>query len=143
VVWPVTPVTLNLIEALKAATVAQKSSRSSYVDLFIDAYKEAVPGARLASLFATSANRGKINYQSTDTEVRRLLNDEVEGAIGRAFKIIQARVDKFGVSNANIQRLPGTGRVLIELPGADNPERIRRLLTGAAKLEFCECISVR
>lgn len=125
-------------QALKAAAEAQKTSRSSFVDLFIDAYKDLVPNARLASLFATSANRGKINYQSTDTEVRRLLNDEVEGAIGRAFKIIQARVDKFGVSNANIQRLPNSGRVLIELPGVDNPERVRRLLTGAAKLEFCE-----
>lgn len=129
-------------EALKKATEAQKTSRSSFVDLFSNAYKELVPNARLASLFATSANRGKINYQSTDTEVRRLLNDEVEGAIGRAFKIIQARVDKFGVSNANIQRLPGTGRVLIELPGVDNPDRVRRLLTGAAKLEFVEVYSL-
>lgn len=125
-------------EAIKKAQEAQKSSRASFVDLFVDAYKEVSPGNKLASLFATSANRGKLSYQSTDTEVRRVLNEEVEGAIGRAFQIIQARVDKFGVSNANVQRLPGTGRVLIELPGADNPERIRRLLTGAAKLEFCE-----
>lgn len=125
-------------EAVAKAKEAQKSSRASFVDLFVDAYKEVAPGSKLASLFATSANRGKISYQSTDTEVKRVLNEEVEGAIGRAFQIIQARVDKFGVSNANVQRLPGTGRVLIELPGADNPERVRRLLTGAAKLEFTE-----
>ncbi len=125
-------------EAVVKAKEAQKSSRASFVDLFTDAYKEVAPGSKLASLFATSANRGKISYQSTDTEVKRVLNDEVEGAIGRAFQILQARVDKFGVSNANVQRLPGTGRVLIELPGADNPERVRRLLTGAAKLEFTE-----
>lgn len=125
-------------EAVAKAKEAQKSSRASFVDLFTDAYKEVAPGSKLASLFATSANRGKISYQSTDTEVKRVLNTEVEGAIGRAFQILQARVDKFGVSNANVQRLPGTGRVLIELPGADNPERVRRLLTGAAKLEFTE-----
>ena len=125
-------------EAVAKAKEAQKSSRASFVDLFTSAYKDVMPGGKLASLFATSANRGKISYQSTDTEVKRVLNDEVEGAIGRAFQIIQARVDKFGVSNANIQRLPGTGRVLIELPGVDNPERVRRLLTGAAKLEFTE-----
>lgn len=125
-------------EAVAKAKEAQKSSRAKFVDLFTSAYKDVAPGSKLASLFATSANRGKISYQSTDTEVKRVLNDEVEGAIGRAFQIIQARVDKFGVSNANIQRLPGTGRVLIELPGVDNPERVRRLLTGAAKLEFTE-----
>ena len=125
-------------EAVTKAKEAQKSSRANFVDLFTSAYKDVMPGGKLANLFATSANRGKISYQSTDTEVKRVLNDEVEGAIGRAFQIIQARVDKFGVSNANIQRLPGTGRVLIELPGVDNPERVRRLLTGAAKLEFTE-----
>ena len=125
-------------EAVAKAKEAQKSSRANFVDLFTSAYKDVMPGGKLANLFATSANRGKISYQSTDTEVKRVLNDEVEGAIGRAFQIIQARVDKFGVSNANIQRLPGTGRVLIELPGVDNPERVRRLLTGAAKLEFTE-----
>ncbi len=125
-------------EAIKKAQDAQKSSQSSFVDLFASAWKDVAPDTKLATLFATSANRGKLSFQSTDTEVKRMLNDEVEGAIGRAFKIIQARVDKFGVSNANIQRLPGTGRVLIELPGVDNPARIRKLLTGAAKLEFTE-----
>lgn len=125
-------------EAVKQATEAQKTSQASFVDLFVDKYKNVAPDARLASLFATSANRGKINYQSSDSDVRKLLNDEVSGAIDRAFKIVQARVDKFGVTNPNVQRLPGSGRVLIELPGADNPERIRRLLTGQAKLEFTE-----
>jgi SecD/SecF fusion protein len=125
-------------EAIKKAQEAQKSSQSKFVDLFASAWKDVAPDTKLATLFATSANRGKLSFQSTDTEVKRVLNDEVEGAIGRAFKIIQARVDKFGVSNANIQRLPGTGRVLIELPGVDNPARIRKLLTGAAKLEFTE-----
>ncbi len=125
-------------EALKKSLEDQKTSKTSFVDLFVDNYKELAPNTKLASIFATSANRGKINYQSSDTEVRKMLNDEVDGAIARAYQIIQARVDKFGVANPNIQRLPGSGRIQIELPGVDNPERIRRLLTGAAKLEFTE-----
>ncbi|MVM39937.1 protein translocase subunit SecDF [Spirosoma sp. HMF3257] len=125
-------------QALKQAVEDQKTSNSSFVDLFASAFKKLAPDTKLASVFATSANRSKINYQSSDTEVKKLLNDEVNGATTRAFQIIQARVDKFGVANPNIQRLPGSGRIQIELPGVDNPERIRRLLTGAAKLEFTE-----
>lgn len=125
-------------QALKLALDDQKSSSARFVDLFADEFKKIAPDTRLASVFATSANRSKINFQSTDTEVRKLLNNEVEGAITRAYQIIQARVDKFGVANPNIQRLPGSGRIQIELPGVDNPERVRRLLTGAAKLEFTE-----
>jgi SecD/SecF fusion protein len=125
-------------QALKEAIDAQKTSSTSFVDLFADRFKAIAPDTKLASVFATSANRSKINYQSSDAEVRRMLNDEVNGATTRAFQIIQARVDKFGVANPNIQRLPGSGRIQIELPGVDNPERIRRLLTGAAKLEFTE-----
>ncbi|GAB2598873.1 protein translocase subunit SecDF [Spirosoma areae] len=125
-------------QALKQALEDQKTSNAGFVDLFADAFKKAAPDTRLATIFATSANRSKINFQSSDTEVRKLLNEEVNGAITRAYQIIQARVDKFGVANPNIQRLPGSGRIQIELPGVDNPERIRRLLTGAAKLEFTE-----
>lgn len=125
-------------QALKMTQDDQKASNSSFVDLFVGNFKEVAPDTKLASIFATSANRGKINYQSSDTEVKKMLNDEVNGAIARAFQIIQARVDKFGVANPNLQRLPGSGRIQIELPGVDNPERVRRLLTGAAKLEFTE-----
>ncbi|MFD2932344.1 protein translocase subunit SecDF [Spirosoma flavum] len=125
-------------QALKQASEDQKTSSTSYVDLFASAFKKIAPDTKLATVFATSANRSKINFQSSDTEVRKLLNDEVNGATTRAFQIIQARVDKFGVANPNIQRLPGSGRIQIELPGVDNPDRIRRLLTGAAKLEFTE-----
>jgi SecD/SecF fusion protein len=125
-------------EALKRATEDQKSSQSSFVDLFVKNYQTVVPGAKLATVFATSANRSRVNYQSSDTEVKRFLNDEVNGAIDRSFRVIQARIDKFGVTNPNVQRLPGSNRILIELPGADNPDRVRKLLTGAAKLEFTE-----
>jgi SecD/SecF fusion protein len=129
-------------QAIKTASEAQKSSQSSYVSLFVNAYKELAPNTSLASVFANSANRGKINSTSSDTEVIRLLNEEVENAIDRAYKIIQARVDKFGVTNPNLQRLPGKNQILVELPGVDNPERVRRLLSGAAKLEFAEVYNV-
>ena len=125
-------------EALKLALEDQKTSNTPFVDLFVSEFKKLAPDTKLATVFATSANRSKINYQSSDTEVRKLLTNEVNDATTRAFQIIQARVDKFGVANPNIQRLPGSGRIQIELPGVDNPERIRRLLTGAAKLEFTE-----
>lgn len=125
-------------QALKQAVEDQKTSNTPFVDLFANEFKKIAPDTKLATVFATSANRSKINYQSTDTEVRKLLSNEVDDATKRAFQIIQARVDKFGVANPNIQRLPGSGRIQIELPGVDNPERIRRLLTGAAKLEFTE-----
>ena len=125
-------------QALKQALDDQKTSTTPFVDLFVSNFKKIAPDTKLATVFATSANRSKINYQSTDTEVQKLLTNEVNDATTRAFQIIQARVDKFGVANPNIQRLPGSGRIQIELPGVENPERIRRLLTGAAKLEFTE-----
>ena len=125
-------------QALKQAEEAQKTSQSSFVNLFVSAYKDIAPNTSLASVFANSANRGKINSNSSDSEVVSLLNEEVENAIDRAYKIIQARVDKFGVTNPNLQRLPGKNQILVELPGVDNPERVRRLLSGAAKLEFAE-----
>lgn len=125
-------------QALKQAEEAAKSSQSSFVNLFVSAYKNIAPNTSLASVFANSANRGKISSNSSDNEVVALLNEEVENAIDRAYKIIQARVDKFGVTNPNLQRLPGKNQILVELPGVDNPERVRRLLSGAAKLEFAE-----
>jgi SecD/SecF fusion protein len=104
----------------------------------VNAYKEVAPNTSLASIFSNSANRGKISSSSSDSQVIAMLNTEVDGSIDRAFQILQARVDKFGVTNPNIQRLPGSNRILVELPGIDNPERVRRLLSGAAKLEFAE-----
>ncbi|TAH07564.1 MAG: protein translocase subunit SecDF [Runella slithyformis] len=125
-------------EALSKATEAQKSSQSNFVDLFATEYRRIAPNAKLASIFSNSTNRGKVNANSSDSEIIKLLQTEVEGSIDRAFKIIQARVDEFGLSNPTIQLLPNTSRILVELPGVNNPERVRKLLTGAAKLEFCE-----
>ncbi len=125
-------------QALKKAGEDKKASNSSFVKLFVNAFKEAAPNTSLASVFANSANRGKINSTSSDNDVIKMLNTEVDGSIDRAFQITQARIDKFGVTNPNIQRLPGKNQILVELPGVDNPERVRRLLSGAAKLEFAE-----
>jgi len=125
-------------QALKKAGEDKKASNSSFVQLFVSAYKDAAPNTNLASVFANSANRGKINSNSSDADVIKMLNTEVDGSIDRAFQITQARIDKFGVTNPNIQRLPGKNQILVELPGVDNPERVRRLLSGAAKLEFSE-----
>jgi SecD/SecF fusion protein len=124
--------------ALKKAAEDKAASNSKFIDRFAAAYKEAAPNTSLASVFATSANRGKISSNSSDADVIKMLNTEVNGSIDRAFQITSARIDKFGVTNPNIQRLPGQNRILVELPGVDNPERVRRLLSGAAKLEFAE-----
>ncbi|QRR03022.1 protein translocase subunit SecDF [Dyadobacter sandarakinus] len=124
--------------ALKKAGEDKSASNRTFITRFVSAYKEAAPNTSLASVFATSANRGKISSNSSDADVVKMLNTEIDGSIDRAFQITQARIDKFGVTNPNIQRLPGQNRVLVELPGVDNPERVRRLLSGAAKLEFSE-----
>lgn len=124
--------------ALKKAAEDKAASNSTFINRFASAYKEAAPNTSLASVFATSANRGKISSNSSDGDVIKMLNTEINGSIDRAFQITQARIDKFGVTNPNIQRLPGQNRILVELPGVDNPERVRRLLSGAARLEFAE-----
>ncbi|WAC10746.1 protein translocase subunit SecDF [Dyadobacter pollutisoli] len=124
--------------ALKKAAEDKAASNSGFINRFVSAYKEAAPNTTLASVFATSANRGKISGNSSDGDVIKMLNTEMDGSIDRAFQITQARIDKFGVTNPSIQRLPGQNRILVELPGVDNPERVRRLLSGAAKLEFSE-----
>ncbi|MDO1447561.1 protein translocase subunit SecDF [Rhodocytophaga aerolata] len=125
-------------EAIKRATEMQRTSTDKYTDLFYRAYQQVAPEGKLSRIFSTAANKGKISYESSNAEVMRVIDGEVEDAIGRSFEILRTRVDKFGVSNPNIQRLPGTGRIQIELPGVDNPERVRNLLSSAAKLEFAE-----
>lgn len=125
-------------EAVRSAVKELQSSQASFVDLFYKNYQKLAPGKRLANIFSNAANRGKINSQTSDAEILRIINTEVQGAIDRAYQIISTRVDKFGVANPTIQRIPGTGRIQVELPGIDNPERARKLLSAAAKLEFCE-----
>lgn len=126
--------------ALENATKAAVTSSTNYVDLFVQEYRKLSPDTKLANIFANTSNRGILSLNSSDAEVVRYIKTEVDGAFDRAFRIIQSRVDKFGVANPNLVRLPGTNRIQVELPGVDNPQRVRKLLSGAAKLEFCQVI---
>jgi SecD/SecF fusion protein len=128
----------TLKQALEMATNMQRNSPENYTKLFYQAYKEVAPNKTLASVFANYGNRDYITKSSSDQEVRSYIEKEVDQAIDRTFLIVRTRIDKFGVTSPNIQRIQGTGRIQVELPGADNPERIRNLLQGVAKLEFLE-----
>ncbi|WP_400193611.1 protein translocase subunit SecDF [Hymenobacter sp. B81] len=127
-------------QALTRAQQLQKQNPStSFTALFAQAFREVAPGDKLARIFANTTNKSRgIDYNSTDQKVLAEVDKEVEEAIERAFRILRTRVDKFGVNQPNIQRVKGTGRIQIELPGVDNPDRVRKLLQGQAKLEFWE-----
>jgi SecD/SecF fusion protein len=127
----------------KAIALAQErqktNSGTAFTTLFYQAYQETAPGVPLNRIFANSVNKDrKIDLNSTDSRVLSAINKEEEDAIGRSFDILRKRVDKFGVNQPNIQRVKGTGRIQVELPGVDNPDRVRKLLQGQAKLEFYE-----
>lgn len=128
------------VEALKTAREKQKVSQANFVDLFVESYKEGAPSARLAPVFASAANKDRVSLADDDAKVTKFLNEEVESAIDRSFTILKTRIDQFGTSQPNIQRLQGTGRIQIEIPGADNPQRVRKLLQGVARLEFWEIV---
>ncbi|MBC5773995.1 protein translocase subunit SecDF [Pontibacter sp. KCTC 32443] len=128
----------KFLQALARAQELQKTSQASFTNLFAEAYREVEPNGRLSRIFSNTANRGRISYESTNEQVIDVIDQEVEDAIDRSFNILRTRIDKFGVNQPNIQRLKGTGRIQIELPGIDNPERVRKLLSGMANLEFWE-----
>jgi SecD/SecF fusion protein len=125
--------------ALARAKVLQKQSQSDYLTLFGRAFQEIDPNAKLASVFGTVELKEKINFNSTNDEVLKVLDSEVSGAITNAFNILRTRIDRFGVVQPNITQLATKGRILIELPGQTNPKRVRELLSGTANLEFWEC----
>jgi SecD/SecF fusion protein len=127
-------------KALALAQERQKTnSGTPFTTLFYQAYQETAPGKPLAPLFANAVNKDrKIDRTTSDSKVLAAINKEEEEAIDRSFDILRKRVDKFGVNQPNIQRVKGTGRIQVELPGVDNPERVRKLLQGQAKLEFYE-----
>ncbi len=130
-------------QALEMAQQKQKNSQASFVNLFYESFQEVNPNGRLSTIFANAANRGRISLQSSDDEILSILRSEVSDAIDRSFEIIRTRVDRFGTSQPNIQKLPGTGRIQVELPGVDNRERVRKLLQGVAKLEFWEVFELQ
>lgn len=124
--------------AVEQAKEEAKTSNEKYVDLFYAAYQANSPGKNLSSIFATAANRGRISLETSDSEILELIDTEIENAIDRSFNILRTRIDRFGTSQPNIQRIQGSGRIQIELPGVDNQERVRNLLQGVAKLQFWE-----
>ncbi|HEY5471215.1 MAG TPA: protein translocase subunit SecDF [Bacteroidales bacterium] len=124
--------------ALEKAKELQKQSQSDYLTLFGKAFQDADPNAKLASIFGTPELREKINFNSSNAEVLKVLDVEVSSAITNAFNILRTRIDRFGVVQPNITQLSTKGRILIELPGQTNPKRVRELLSGTANLEFWE-----
>ncbi len=128
--------------AVAEAKEVSKSSNAKFVDLFYAAWQKNNPGKALSAVFATAANRGRISLESTDAEILEIIDTEVENAIDRSFNILRTRIDRFGTSQPNIQRIAGSGRIQIELPGADNQERVRNLLQGVAKLQFWEVLEL-
>lgn len=128
-------------QAISDARQQQKNSQSRFADLFYASY-QAASSRPLADIFATAANRGRISRGDSNDDVMAIINQEIEDAVDRSFIILRTRIDQFGTSQPNIQRLPGTGRIQIEIPGAENPERVRKLLQGVAKLEFWEVAEI-
>ncbi|PRY16296.1 SecD/SecF fusion protein [Pontibacter ummariensis] len=127
----------NFLRALERAQEMQANSQERFTTLFLEAYNEVEPDGRLSRIFSNTANRGRISYESTNEEVIEVINQEVDDAVDRSFNILRTRIDRFGVTQPNIQR-QGAGRIQIELPGVDNPDRVRNLLQGMANLEFWE-----
>ena len=133
----------NFQKALELASQRRATSQERFTTLFAEAFREVAPSQQLSEIFANAANRGRINLSSSNEEVIDVIDEEVEGAIDRSFNILRTRIDRFGTSQPNIQRLQGTGRIQVELPGVDNPERVRKLLQGVAKLEFLEVYGIQ
>ncbi|MGB5243297.1 MAG: protein translocase subunit SecDF, partial [Lutimonas sp.] len=128
-------------EALNAATAAQRDSDKDYLSLFFEAFENASKGSvKLGdpSIFGNKSLKDKINFKMTDEEVMPLLKLEVEGSINTAFEVLRSRIDRFGVTSPSIQRIGETGRILIELPGAKDIDRVRKLLQSTAELQFWE-----
>ena len=130
--------TENFNQALKLASERQQSTQADYLTLFVQAYQEIDPNAKLSAIFSTFELKDKISSTSTNAEVESILKEEVEGAIDNSFNVLRTRIDRFGVVQPNIQKLDQQGRILIELPGIKEPERVRKLLQGSANLEFWE-----
>ncbi len=127
------------VTAVANASKQAANSSSDFITLFIKEYKTQKPDGTLAELFATQQLKDKVNTKSTDAEVEAVLRAEVDAAIANSFNVLRTRIDRFGVAQPNIQELEGSmGRIMIELPGVKEPERVRKLLQGSANLEFWE-----
>lgn len=125
-------------KAMQLAKEKQKNSDKDFVTLFGESFKEVDPNAQLSAIFGRMELRDKIRPTSTNDEVLKVIREESSAAFDRTFNILRNRIDRFGVSQPNIQKLATSDRILIELPGIKDPERVRKLLQGSAKLEFWE-----
>ena len=127
------------VKSMKEAKAEEETSQKDFITLFINAYHKNAPGHRLAEVFATQQMQGKVSSQSSDKEVEMALRAEAASAIDNSFNVVRTRIDKFGVVQPNIQKLEGQdGRIMVEMPGIREPERMRKLLQGSANLEFWE-----
>ena len=123
-------------QAIALAKQRSVSSQSDFISLFADAWKEVAPGTRLAQIFGTYEMRDRIKPESTDEQVVSVIKEEAESAVANSFNVLRSRIDRFGVTQPSIQKIGNTGRILVELPGVKEPERVRKLLQGTASLEF-------
>ncbi len=131
-------------KAVAEAAKLQISSQEDFVTLFIREYKKLAPEGKLAELFATQQLKDKVNTRSTDAEVEKVLREEVKAAVDNSYNVLRTRIDRFGVAQPNIQTLEGKmGRIMVELPGIKEPERVRKLLQGSANLEFWETFEAK
>ncbi len=129
----------TFLQAMELATKRQQASKGDFVTLFGEAYKEIDPNAKLVSIFLLEFKDKKdININSSNEDVLKVLREESDAAIDRSYQILGTRIDRFGVAQPNIQKLENSGRILVELPGIKDPERVRKLLQGTAQLEFWE-----
>ena len=125
--------------AMKEARAQEEANGGDFVSLFINAYHKSAPGHKLAEVFATQQLQGKVSPQSSDAEVEKAIRASVQDAIDNSFNVVRTRIDKFGVVQPNIQKLEGQqGRIMVEMPGISQPERMRKMLQGSANLEFWE-----
>ena len=131
-------------KAVAEAAKLQINSQEDFITLFIREYKKLAPEGKLAELFATQQLKDKVNTRSTDAEVEKVLREEVSAAVDNSFNVLRTRIDRFGVAQPNIQTLEGkVGRIMVELPGIKEPERVRKLLQGSANLEFWETFEAK
>ena len=126
-------------KAMELAKKEEETSQNDFISLFVKYWKQEANGRPLAAIFATQQMKGKVSTQSTDSEVENAIRAEVQSAVDNSFNVVRNRIDKFGVVQPNIQKLEGqSGRIMVEMPGIKEPERVRKLLQGSANLEFWE-----
>ncbi|MFD2871106.1 protein translocase subunit SecDF [Mucilaginibacter ximonensis] len=130
-------------QALANATNDTKTSQSDYITLFVNEYEKLAPNGKLAAIFATKDNAAHLKFNASNSEVEKYLKDEADAAVKQSYTVLSTRIDQFGVTQPNISLESNTNRILIELPGVKDPERVQKLLSGSAKLEFYQTYEIQ